>query len=138
MSTLFIKLVYINVNTCLTYSDNVKEVQKMRKQEQVTINTLADKIWEQAFKEFENEYGRTEPIRLRSCKAYVVETTHYYFLKSYSTYVAVIDKEQDVLIDMLRYVYGYTNTSAQHIAKFSHDYGKGYFGCNTIYRWREI
>lgn len=110
----------------------------MRKQEQVTINTLADKVWEQAFEEFFNEYGRTEPIRLRSCKAYVVETTHYYFLKSYSTYVAVIDKEQDVLIDMLRYVYGYTATSAQHIAKFNIDYSRNGFGCETLLRYKEV
>lgn len=110
----------------------------MRKQEQVTINSLADKVWEQASKEFENEYGRTKPVRLRTCKAYVVETTHYYFLKSYSTYVAVIDKEQDALIDMLRWVYGYTNTSAQHIAKFNKDYSRNGFGCETLLRYRGV
>lgn len=74
--------------------------------------------------------------QLRSCKAYVMETESYYVLKSYSTIVAFIDKETDTLYDVLRLVYGYTSTSAQHISKFNHDYCAGYYGCKNRVTWR--
>lgn len=60
--------------------------------------------------------------KLRNCKACVWETEHFYILQSYATMVAAIDKETNVMFDFLRYVYGYTATSAQHIAKFANDY----------------
>ena len=138
MSTLSIKLVYVDVNMCLTYSDNVKEDKKMRKHEQVIINSFVEEVWNQAISEFHNEYGTAEPVRLRSCKARVFETTHYYFLQSYNTLVACIDKEQDTLVDVLRLVYGYRCTAAQHIAKFQTDYGKGKWGCEGRVTWRQV
>lgn len=61
--------------------------------------------------------------RLRTCNACVWETEHFYILQSYATMVAAIDKETGVMFDLLRYVYGYTATSAQHIEKFATDYG---------------
>lgn len=61
--------------------------------------------------------------RLRSCNACVWETKHFYILQSYATMVAAIDKESNIMFDFLRYVYGYTATTAQHIAKFAKDYG---------------
>ena len=74
--------------------------------------------------------------RLRSCSAEVApvmdaETGElmYYVLRSYNTIVAAIDVSNDTLYDFLRYVYGYTATSAQHISKFSKDYGAGKWGC---------
>lgn len=60
--------------------------------------------------------------RLRSCNACVWETEHFYILQSYATMVAAIDKESGAMFDFLRYVYGYTATSARHIAKFATDY----------------
>ena len=36
--------------------------------------------------------------------------------------IAAIDKEYGGMFDFLRYAYGYTATSAQHIAKFAADY----------------
>ena len=138
MSTLSIKLVYIDVNMCLTYSDNAKEDKKMRKQEQIKINSFVEEVWNQAISEFYNEYDTVEPVRLRSCKACVFETSHYYFLQSYNTFVACIDKEQDTLVDVLRLVYGYTSTSAQHISKFDQDYGNGKWGCEGRVTWREV
>lgn len=60
--------------------------------------------------------------RLRACNAVVWETEHWYLLQSYATFVAAIDKETGIMYDFLRYVYGYTATSAQHIAKFAADY----------------
>lgn len=61
--------------------------------------------------------------RLRKCKAYVIVTDSYYMLISYSTLVAFIDRRTNTCYDILRYSYGYTATSAKHIAKFRRDYG---------------
>ena len=60
--------------------------------------------------------------QLRSCKARVYETDTYWILQSYGTFVAVTSKATGVCYDVLRIVYGYTATSAQHIAKFRHDF----------------
>ena len=76
--------------------------------------------------------------RLRSCSAEVIETEKYYLLRSYRTIVAFIEKDTDTLYDILRYVYGYTSTSAQHISKFSHDYGSGRWGCENRRTWLPI
>lgn len=76
---------------------------------------------------------KERPVQLRRCSADVYETDTLCILRSYSTIVAVIDKTTDTLYDFLRYVYGYTATSAQHIAKFKHDYGASKFG--TAYEW---
>lgn len=62
--------------------------------------------------------------RLRYCRAFVYETDNYYILQSYNSFgVAIIDKKTKQCYDLLRYVYGYTSTSAQHISKFWHDFG---------------
>lgn len=60
--------------------------------------------------------------RLRSSSAWVEEYDNYYALRSYSTEIAIIDKRNGVCYDFLRWAYGYTATSAQHIAKFCRDY----------------
>ena len=82
---------------------------------------------------------------LRSCSAEVApaidnETGEvlYYVLRSYRTIVAIIDIKTDTLYDFLRYVYGYTSTSAQHISKFSKDYGMGKWGCAHSLTYRDI
>ena len=61
--------------------------------------------------------------KLRTCQAFVWETEHFYILQSYATNVAAIHKNTHEMFDFLRLVYGYTSTSAQHIAKFAHGYG---------------
>ena len=83
--------------------------------------------------------------RLRYCAADVApvmdaETGElmYYVLRSYNTVVAAIDVSNDTLYDFLRYVYGYTATSAQHISKFSQDYGMGKWGCTKRVTYREV
>ena len=52
--------------------------------------------------------------------------------------MAAIDVRTDTLYDFLRYVYGYTSTSAQHIAKFDKDYGRGKWGCANRVTYRDI
>lgn len=59
--------------------------------------------------------------RLRTCQAHTEFYNDYIVLVSYSTPVAFID-EKGRLFDVLRLVYGYTATSAQHIAKFKQDF----------------
>lgn len=112
----------------------------MKKSEQMRINELCETMWDNAIREYDEEYrNKVAPwSRLRSCNARVFETTHYYFLQSYETFVACIDKEQDALVDVLRYVYGFTRTSAQHISKFDKDYGNGKWGCEARVTWREV
>lgn len=73
-------------------------------------------IWESYMQEFSRHVDGHE--RLRSCKA----TVHYIasgcVLQSYGTIVAVADYQNDVLL-----VRGYYSaTTAQHIAKFQHDF----------------
>lgn len=75
--------------------------------------------------------------RLRTCQAYVYETPTFYVLRSYSTVVAIIEKSTDTCYDFLRYVYGYTSTSAQHISKFDKDYGR-VCGCKERVTYRVI
>lgn len=99
----------------------------MKKEIQDSINVYCMNHYNHAMRELQKEQPNGK--RLRSCTAWVFETTHYYILRSYNTYIAVIRKETDALWDVLRVVYGYTSTSAQHVAKFNHDYCRGYYGC---------
>lgn len=87
----------------------------MRKSEQMEIN-------KQVLEALEKYNSTNEEItnceRLDSCTAWVKETENYYILQSYSTNIAFIDKATNTMYDVLRYVYGYTATSAKHISKF--------------------
>ena len=83
--------------------------------------------------------------RLRSCSAEVFDLVEdntgevlYHVLRSYNTIVAFIDPTTDTLYDVLRLVYGYTATSAQHISKFNQDYGMGKWGCANRVTYRDI
>ena len=91
-------------------------------------NAIIEKEWEKAYTEYKKECNHSQPHRLRSCTAWVYETSNYYFLRSYNTIIAFIDKTTDTCYDVLRLVFGYTSTSAQHIAKFRHDYGNSKWG----------
>ena len=89
---------------------------------------------------FFNEYFRSSSYgtakQLRNCQAKVYTSERFYVLQSYNTIVAFIDRETDTLYDVLRFVYGYTNTSAQHIRKFEKDYSGSIFGCTNRMIWR--
>lgn len=92
----------------------------MKKQEQIFINskmTIAlDKINEAIY---DTPNDKMPPkVRLNHCQAWTQEFEGFTILWSYNTAVAVYDKVNDTLYDVLRGVYGYTATSAQHIAKF--------------------
>ena len=88
-----------------------------------------------ALNEYENQNGNMVKVgRLRTCNATVYENERYIVLISYTTTVAFIDKQDRRAYDILRLIYGYTSTSAQHIAKFFNDYARGY----EQYRYYDI
>lgn len=98
-------------------------------------NSIVEKEWAKARAEYNKECDHSYALRLRSCTAWAYETSNYYFLRSYNTIIAFIDKTTDTCYDVLRLVYGYTSTSAQHIVKFRHDYGNSEWGCEYEMRW---
>lgn len=82
------------------------------------LNDYRDKSWDMYHER-----------KLRSCSATVADAVdpetgelRYIVLRSYRTVIALIDTRTNTLYDFLRYVYGYTATSAQHISKFARDY----------------
>ena len=102
--------------------------EKMELQERMNERTQLFVEW------FNNNHGT--PIkykRLRTCQAMVFEFDNCYILQSYHTLVAGIRKDTGEEFDFLRMVYGYTATSAQHIAKFFADYGNG--GARNVWRY---
>lgn len=101
-------------------------MNKYARKDQERVNSDVIRYMQKNNDEIYNLKGKS--VQLRHCSAVVYETDNLYVLRSYSTIVAVIDKTTDTLYDFLRYVYGYTATSAQHIAKFKHDYGASKFG----------
>ena len=103
--------------------------EKIERQERMNERTQLFWNW------FESSHST--PIkykRLRTCQAMVFEFDDCYILQSYHTPVAGIRKDTLEEFDFLRMVYGYTSTSAQHIAKFFADYGVG--GTRNV--WRNI
>ena len=99
----------------------------MKKQEQQNMNEKVLEAMEKALTELDKYslgYWEVNETQLRSCTAWVLETTNYYFLRSYNTIVAVVDKNTGVCYDFLRYVWGYSVTSAKHIAYFDRIYGE--------------
>lgn len=107
----------------------------MKKSEQIEINEKCLN----AIKEFNTTDTELERVeRLRTCTARVAVYPDVYVLQSYNTIVAFIDRKTDTLYDVLRYMYGYTSTSAQHIAKFEKDYCNGLWNCAHRYTYRPV
>lgn len=95
----------------------MKKATRKTMQENENANVI------EAINRFNNEehiFLREE--RLRYCNARVLIYVDCTVLVSYNTIVALIENSNGSLYDFLRYVYGFTRTSAQHISKFAHDY----------------
>ena len=92
----------------------------MKKQEQLSINSKIELAMDKYNDVFCNTPEDKMPpkVRLNHCHAWTQDFEEFTVLWSYNTAVAVYDKSTDTLYDILRGVYGYTATSAQHIAKF--------------------
>lgn len=88
---------------------------------QSNINELVVHTYENCMAEYDatRQRGNMPRVeRLNSCKAVTFVCGEYVLLRSYNSIVAAYDVATDAMYDFLRYVYGYTATSAQHIAKF--------------------
>ena len=118
----------------------------MTKYEQKCINLTVEQQYD-VFKDWVRhaDMSMENCHRLRSCSAEVYDLVdsrtgeiRYHVLKSYRTIVAFIDVQTDTLYDVLRLVYGYTSTSAQHISKFSKDYGNSKWGCAHVLTYKEV
>lgn len=111
----------------------------MKKQEQLQINDMVKYIYSDCTTNIDH-YGVGGVERLRYCSAYTATTKGYDLLYSYGTLIACYDHETEKVYDFLRMVYGYTATSAQHINKFSQDFGKrhGYKWSVPIVRWYAV
>lgn len=109
----------------------------MKKIEQIADNAIVEQYLDELNAEVSVD-GLEYIGRLRACNAYVYSTSHFLILRSYNTPVAAIYRRTltaaPVFIDFLRAVYGYTSTSAHHIAKFKHDY---YKTSGLEYTWRD-
>ena len=123
----------INEKGTLKMSERAMTIKQFK---QGIENATAEGIFNAACNELDamREYNYN---RLRYCSAWVFETENFYLLKSYDTLIAAIDKRSNVTVDVLRMVYGYTSTSAQHISKFLHDYTP-YPWNFPRYTWRDI
>lgn len=103
-----------------------RELQKIE-------NQLVDQAWEKAKKVWTNSSKDIDEYeRLDYCQAWTYQTRGYSFLVSYNTLVAFIDDNGD-MYDVLRLVYGYTNTSAKQISKF-----RNKFRHVSEHTWREV
>ncbi len=90
--------------------------RKQRQAKQALINARCM----QAIDRF-NEVADYEGVtweRLDYCQAWIADIGEYKVLKSYNTLIALIYKPTGTMYDVLRYVYGYTATSAKHVSKF--------------------
>ena len=106
----------------------------MKRDEQLKVNEFCDVVMGAVYDALRN---RVDWQPFRSCQASTITLNgSITVLKFYNTVVAVVvenPKRGNVGIDYLRYAYGYTATSAQHIAKFFNDYGVSH-----RYTWREV
>ena len=93
----------------------------MKKSTQMLENDVVMDCYSE-FMEYCKENNPYYSKDFRHCKAKVYFNARYTYLKSYSTIVAFIDNKNCVACDILRLVYGYTATSAQHISKFFNAY----------------
>ena len=92
---------------------------KKEMQAEINKNALVGmELWDKAVVVVSRE-------RLNYCNAFILELDNDCLaLSSYGTLVAVFDKKTGFFYDVLRYTYGYTSTSARHIAKFRSKLGK--------------
>ena len=103
----------------------------MKKTEQKIINVKCMVKWAEACEYIGKNDYKIKPFR--KCSAELLVSDKYIFLRSYSTLIAVYDVEEKIVYDCLRYMYGYTATSNQHLFKFYHD-----MKANKMLRWESI
>lgn len=110
----------------------------MKKNEQVEINNYVENTVNDI-----NALLRTydAPIKwyqLYRCSADTCAVGDWILLRSYSTIVAAYNVNTGEMFDFLRLVYGYTATSAQHIAKFRNFCRDINLEYPIMYRWYAV
>lgn len=88
-----------------------------KKEMQVKINRDVLSNWAQVKEVWDKVPHNVTVTRIDYCQAGYIVWGSYIFLVSYNTLVAYI-RGDGVLVDISRLVYGYTATTAKHIAKF--------------------
>lgn len=88
-----------------------------RKEMQIKVNREVMSNWACAKEVWDSIPDNVPVVRIDYCKCDYIIWGRYIFLVSYSTMIAYIDAD-GVLVDILRFVHGYTAKSAKHIAKF--------------------
>lgn len=116
----------------------MKTLEQSKKTNQLTINQFAENEYYFMQKQFYehrkyNDFPTTK--RLYKCNAYFYSIPGFIILESYATIIAFIDIEKRAFIDVLRFVYGYTSTSNQHMSKFKRLFDYAY---DYEYSWRGI
>ena len=105
----------------------------MKKTIQLNVNATILKALDE-YNKYREKAFCTVPQPLDYCTAETFNVgRRYTALRSYNTIVAFYDHETNTLYDVLRYVYGYTATSAKHIAKFRNMIHPG-----TELRWERV
>lgn len=97
-----------------------KEIQKLENEMVERAWDKAQKVWANASKELD------EMERLDYCQAWTYQTRGYSFF-------SLLWNDRGNMYDVLRLVYGYTATSAKHIAKF-----RNKFRHVSEHTWREV
>lgn len=104
-------------------------------EKQAVINNKVKALYDEFRAQFTGWPEIPRPERLDYCTAWVYKYSNgYIVLRSYNTFVAFITPAGD-FVDILRLVYGYTATSAKHIAKFRNRYSEKYVG---YYEFRPV
>lgn len=96
-----------------------------RKEMQLKVNREVMSNWAQVREVWDSIPDNVTVTRIDYCQCGYIVWGRYIFLVSYNTMIAYIDAD-GVLVDILRLVYGYTATSAKHIAKFRNLFNHSY------------
>lgn len=116
----------------------------MKKNEQLEVNAYIENIVNDIKALISTSDTPIMWVQLYHCSAETGAVGDWILLRSYSSIVAAYNFETDELFDFLRLVYGYTATSAKHIAKFhkfirsvTGNYDRN--GCyGARYRWYQV
>lgn len=114
--------------------------KQLKQERQQRINNTCIEMYNEAMEEYRDYKVSRKIKKFRKCAAETIETQNYIFLRSYNTIVCLYDKKEHIIVDVLRYVYGYTATSSQHINKFYNDLvveNLGKYGIPII-TWKDL
>ena len=110
----------------------------MKKNDQIEINTYVENTVNDINALLRTYYAPIKWQQLYRCSADTCVVGVWILLRSYSTIVAAYNVESGEMFDFLRLVYGYTATSAQHIAKFCKSCRGIKPGCYAMHRWYAV